>query len=78
MICSFCWLQGIQELIKTLQGRGVAVFLISGGFRWGLAGSHCFMLFLMARYDLRLLLLAVHAKPLCFALSCFSVQYSHA
>jgi hypothetical protein len=28
-------LQGIQELISALQARGTAVYLISGGFRYG-------------------------------------------
>jgi phosphoserine phosphatase len=30
-----CWLlrQGIESLISSLQARGIAVYLISGGFR---------------------------------------------
>jgi phosphoserine phosphatase len=28
-----CHMQGIESLIRALQARGIAVYLISGGFR---------------------------------------------
>lgn len=33
LLLLLCWLQGIELLIKSLLARGIAVYLISGGFR---------------------------------------------
>jgi hypothetical protein len=36
-------LQGVEKLIASLQARGIAVYLISGGFRWEASCLCCVM-----------------------------------